>query len=107
MFVAQVHGRSMEPHIPDGAWCLFGSPVEGSRDGRILLVEHRAIDNPDNGGSYTVKRYRSRKRAVEGELWEHEEIVLEPLNPEYKSIVLRDVAEGELRVIAELVEVLQ
>jgi hypothetical protein len=106
MFVAQVRGRSMEPRIPDGAWCLFASPVEGSRDGRILLVEHRAIDDPDNGGSYTVKRYRSRKQAVEGELWEHEEIVLEPLNPEYEPIVLRDVEDNEFRVIAELVEVI-
>jgi SOS-response transcriptional repressor LexA len=105
-FVAQVRGRSMEPRIPDGAWCLFTAPVEGSRDGRILLVEHRAIDDPENGGSYTVKRYRSRKRAVEGELWEHEEIVLEPLNPEYEPIVLRDVEEAEFRVVAELVEVL-
>jgi SOS-response transcriptional repressor LexA len=106
MFVAQVRGRSMEPRIPDGAWCLFATPVEGSRDGRILLVEHRAIDDPDNGGSYTVKRYRSQKRAVEGELWEHEEIVLEPLNSEYEPIVLRDVEDGDFRVIAELVEVL-
>lgn len=106
MFVAQVRGRSMEPRIPDGAWCLFASPVEGSRDGRILLVEHRSIDDPDNGGRYTVKRYRSSKRAVEGALWEHEEIVLEPLNPEYEPIVLRDVEEEEFRVIAELVEVL-
>jgi hypothetical protein len=106
MFVAQVRGHSMEPRVRDGAWCLFATPVEGSRDGRILLVEHRAIDDPDNGGSYTVKRYRSRKRAVEGELWEHEEIVLEPLNPEHEPIVLRDVEDGEFRVIAELVEVL-
>jgi hypothetical protein len=106
MFVAQVCGRSMEPRIPDGTWCLFTTPVEGSRDGRILLVEHRAIDDPDNGGSYTVKRYRSRKRAVDGELWEHDEIVLEPLNPEYEPIVLSGVEDGEVRVVAELVDVL-
>jgi len=29
------------------------------------VVDHRTIDDPDNGGSYTVKRYRSRERAVE------------------------------------------
>jgi hypothetical protein len=34
MFVAQVVGRSMEPLIPNGSWCLFRSPVEGSRQGR-------------------------------------------------------------------------
>jgi phage repressor protein C with HTH and peptisase S24 domain len=106
MFVSQVRSRSMEPRIPDGAWCLFSSPVEGSRDGKIVLVEHRAIDDPETGGSYTVKRYRSRKTQSEGELWQREEIVLEPLNPEFEPIVLRDVGEDEFRVIAELVEVL-
>ena len=30
MFVAQVVGKSMEPAIPDGAYCLFAAPVEGS-----------------------------------------------------------------------------
>jgi type I restriction enzyme R subunit len=33
MFVAQVVGRSMLPTIPDGAWCLFRAPVEGTRQG--------------------------------------------------------------------------
>lgn len=96
----------MEPRIKDGAWCLFASPVEGSRDGKIVLVEHRAIHDPETGGSYTVKRYRSKKVGGEDSLWHHEEIVLEPLNLEYEPIVLSDVSEDEFRVIAEFVEVL-
>ena len=106
MFVAQVVGRSMEPPIPDGAWCLFRSPVEGSRQGKILLVEHRDIHDPETGGSYTVKRYRSHK-AADAEGWRHVEIRLEPENPEFAPIVLRESAEGQVRVVAELVEVLQ
>ena len=31
MFVAQVVGKSMEPQIPDGAYCLFCRPVDGTR----------------------------------------------------------------------------
>ena len=37
MFVAQVVGKSMEPRIPDGAYCLFASPVTGTRQGRTCL----------------------------------------------------------------------
>lgn len=105
MFVAQVLGRSMELGIPDGAWCLFRAPVEGSRQGKIVLVEHRDIHDPETGGSYTVKRYRSRK-AADAEGWRHMEIRLEPENPEFAPIVLREADEGEVRMVAELVEVL-
>jgi len=105
MFVAQVVGRSMEPRIPDGSWCLFRSPVAGTRQGKIVLVEHRDIADLETGGSYTVKRYRSRK-ATDAEGWRHVEIRLEPENPEFAPIVLRESAEGEVRVVAELVEVL-
>lgn len=106
MFVAQVSGQSMEPRIRDGSWCLFASPVEGSRDGKVVLAEHRAIADPETGGSYTVKRYRSKKVGGEDELWQHEEIVLEPLNPGYEPIVLRPDDDGDVRVIAEVVDVL-
>jgi len=105
MFVARVVGRSMEPLIPDGSWCLFRSPVGGSRQGKVVLVEHRDIADPETGGSYTVKRYRSRK-AADAEGWRHVEIRLEPENPEFAAIVLRECDEEELRVVAELVEVL-
>jgi phage repressor protein C with HTH and peptisase S24 domain len=39
MFVAQVVGGSMEPMIPNGAYCLFASPVEGTRQGKTVLVQ--------------------------------------------------------------------
>lgn len=107
MFVAQVVGQSMEPRIPSGSWCLFVEPVEGSRQGRIVLVQHRDIQDPDTGGSYTVKRYRSRKESNGAGGWHHAEIWLEPLNPEFNPIILKNVLEDEVQVIAELVEVLK
>ena len=106
MFVARVVGRSMEPLIPDGAWCLFRSPVEGSRQGRVVLVEHHDIHDPETGASYTVKRYQSDKTEDATGGWRHTEIRLKPENPEFVAIVLRNVPEGEVRVVAELVEVL-
>jgi SOS-response transcriptional repressor LexA len=106
MFVAQVVGKSMEPKIPDGAYCLFRGPVTGSRSGRILLVQHRDIRDLENGGSYTVKRYRSTKRETESGSWVHDEIRLEPLNPAFQPIVLTHVADDEFMVVAELLEAL-
>jgi superfamily II DNA or RNA helicase/HKD family nuclease/predicted house-cleaning noncanonical NTP pyrophosphatase (MazG superfamily)/phage repressor protein C with HTH and peptisase S24 domain len=106
MFVARVEGHSMEPLIPDGAWCLFRRPAAGSRTGRVLLIQHRSIDDPETGGSYTVKRFDSSgvKGKEEGE--RRGVIILKPDNPAYSEIRLTDVPEEELQVIAEFVEVL-
>jgi Peptidase S24-like/N-6 DNA Methylase len=103
MFIAEVAGHSMEPRIPDGAWCLFASPIAaGPNNGDILLVENRSMSDPDTGGSYALKRYSSKK-VRDDELWENEEITLESLNPKYGPIVLRPEHDGEVRVIAEFV----
>ena len=48
MFVAQVVGKSMEPAIPDGAYCLFSTPVGGSRHG-TYLVQLRDSTDPETG----------------------------------------------------------
>ena len=104
MFVAQVVGKSMEPAIPDGAYCLFAAPVEGTRQGKTVLVQLRDATDSESGERYTVKRYESEK-AQDGDLWRHEKIILKPLNPDFKPIVLTGADEGELQVIAEFVEV--
>lgn len=106
MFVAQVVGKSMEPAIPDGAYCLFRAPVEGTRQGKTVLVQLRDATDPESGQRYTAKRYESEKVA-DGDLWRHERITLKPLNPDFKPIVLTGNDEGELQVIAEFVEVLE
>ncbi len=105
MFVAQVVGHSMEPRIPDGAYCLFKSPVEGSRTGRILLVQHRDIHDPETGGSYTVKIFDSSD--VDKERDERKgAIYLKPQNPDFEPIALTEAQVDEMRVIAEFVEAL-
>ena len=105
MFVAQVVGRSMEPAIPDGAHCLFRAPVTGTRQGKTVLVQLRDATDPETGQRYTVKRYRSQK-ARAGDSWRHERITLEPVNREFDPIIITSADEGELQVVAELVEVL-
>ena len=105
MFVARVQGRSMEPEMPDGAYCLFRPPRAGSRQGRRVLVWHSGISDPLTGGHYTLKVYTSEK-AIEEEGFRQIKIVLKPLNPEFEPIVLTAADEGDVRVIAEFVSVL-
>jgi SOS-response transcriptional repressor LexA len=101
MFVAHIAGRSMEPRIPDGSLCVFRYGVTGSRQGRLVLVEH--LETSGNN-RYTVKRYSSKKAESE-EGWAHLRIRLESLNPEYPSWDL-DPDEEKYRIVAEFVRVL-
>lgn len=108
LFVARVAGRSMSRRIPDGAYCVFRTPVVGTRQGRVVLVQHRDIQDPDTGGRHTVKIWRSRKRTHGTDSWRHVEVRLEPdsLDPGYRPIVIDEAAGDAIEVIAELVEVL-
>jgi SOS-response transcriptional repressor LexA len=105
MFVARVQGSSMEPEIPSGSYCLFRSPRGGSRQGRRLLIRHSGISDPETGGEFTLKVYTSEKVADPDGDWEHVRIVLKPLNPAYEPIELAPLDEGDLRMVAEFVEV--
>ena len=107
-FVARVEGRSMEPAIPGGSWCLFRAARGGTREGRTVLVWHRGCTDPSLGGEFSVKRYSSAKATTEDGGWRHREILLEPLNPdpEFRPLRFTPEAEEDLRVIGEFVEVL-
>ncbi len=104
MFIAQVVGRSMEPVIPDGSWCVFRRNVVGSREGKRLLVENLA-ESEAGGQRYTVKRYHSKKRYSEDGEWVHSVVRFEPLNPEFEAWEIDD--EHQCRVLAEFVRVLE
>src|SRR5580693_1584013 len=98
MFVAHVVGRSMEPVIPDGAYCLFRKVALPSSPERPVLVRHPGVENPETGGHYTVKRYREAKGPT-GE----KQILLEPANAAFAPIVIAS-GVADVRVIAEVVE---
>jgi SOS-response transcriptional repressor LexA len=106
MFVAQVVGKSMEPRIPDGAYCVFAAPVEGSRQGKIVLAQLRSERDPESGERYTVKRYESEKSTEPDGTWRHVTVTLHPLNRDFQPIVLTTEDEGSVTVIAELVGIL-
>jgi hypothetical protein len=108
LFVAQVIGESMNRRIPNGAWCLFRLSPRGTRQGKVVLVQHREIDDPETRGDYTIKVYESEKELLPDGTWRHKKIILRPDTTAagYKPIELGVDAEGQLRVIAELVAVL-
>jgi uncharacterized protein len=78
LFVAQVVGESMNRRIPNGAWCLFRANPAGTRQGKVVVVQHRSIADPETGGRYTVKVYSSEKVLDEDGGWRHERITLRP-----------------------------
>ncbi len=104
LFVVRALGRSMEPNIPDGSHCIFRQPVVGTRQNKIVLVQHHEASDPDYGGAYTIKKYTSRKAYLPDGTWEHEEIELKALNPEYLSIVLPLEKGNEFTVVAEFLK---
>ena len=106
-FVTRVVGESMNKRIPNGSWCLFKANPGGSRNNRIVLVQHRNIQDQDTGGSYTIKLYTSEKVSV-GHEWRHSKIVLMPdSNVEgYDDLVFEDELAGELSVVGEFIAVL-
>jgi type I restriction enzyme R subunit len=106
MFVARVVGHSMEPTIPDGSYCLFASPVEGSRNGRIVVVQLLDGADPETGERYTVKKYVSQK-GQDSSSWQHEKITLRPVNLSFAAIELEPADSDRLRVIAEFLEVVK
>lgn len=108
MFVTRVVGDSMLPTIKSGAYCIFRNPVEGTRQGRVVLVQKRNFKDPETGGSYTVKRYQSSK-SVQGDEWQHQVIQLIPDNPNRKRFpILEFLAsdDDDLQVIAEFIRML-
>ncbi|HNX49475.1 MAG TPA: DUF2075 domain-containing protein [Thermoanaerobaculaceae bacterium] len=108
LFVAKVVGESMNRRIPNGQWCLFRLAPRGSRNGRVVIAQHRDISDPDTGGQYTVKVYESRKAATPDGSWRHESITLRPDSslPGFEPIVLSPDQADDLRILAELVAVL-
>jgi phage repressor protein C with HTH and peptisase S24 domain len=102
LFVAHVVGNSMEPRIPDGSLNLFRFHPAGSRQNKILLIQR--FGAMDESARYTVKKYTSRKAFTGEDQWHHEQIRLEPLNPEHQAW---DVEPEDFAVVAEWICVIE
>jgi SOS-response transcriptional repressor LexA len=99
LFACKVIGESMNKIIPNGALCLFKKDPGGSRNGKIVLIEHTSIQE-DSGSRYTIKEYHSKKN-IENDQWSHQSIILKPLsnNMEFINIEITEDELSSLKVV--------
>ena len=82
----------------------------GTRQRRVVVVQHRSISDPETGGRYTVKVYTSEKIPAEDGGWRHGRITLHPDSdqPQFEPFALQiERGEGSPEVVAELLTVLE
>ena len=106
MYIVQAVGDSMEPLISDGDYCVFRNNIIGSRNDKIVLVQHHGHYDADNGGRYSIKKYTSKKSYDEFGNWTHEEILLKPINKSYNPIVISEEDSNEFCVIGEFIGII-
>lgn len=108
IFVAQVVGESMNRRVPNGAWCVFRANPTGTRNGKVVVVEHRDISDPDTGSRLTIKVYESEKVEADEGGWRHQRIILKPdsTDSRYQPIILLPEQADSLEVRAELIAIL-
>lgn len=110
MFVAQVVGESMNKRIPNGAWCVWKlhPGCDGRSGAEVVLAQHRDIQDTELGGGFTVKLYKTLREEPDDGTWRTTKVILRPdsTDPSFEPIVLERLGEGELTIIAEMVEVL-
>ena len=87
----------MNRRIPNGAWCLFRGNPGGTRQGKVVVVQHRASQIPTPGAIH-VKLYASEKQPSEDGGWAHERITLRPDSdqPGYEPSSFKWGDDGEL-----------
>lgn len=106
MYLVRAKGNSMLPKIKDGDLCIFRANVVGSRQNKIVLVQHNDYYDSDNEGSYSIKKYSSDKTIdqLTGE-WSHEKIILKSENTEYENIIIKD--EEGFVVVGEFIGIIK
>ena len=103
MFVSQVVGPSMEPLIPDGAYCLFQFKAPQLKNDMIGVFQLHGEEDPETGGSYAVKRLKlSTQRDPDKGARRISTLI--PENPAFKPI---PVYGETVKFVAEFLEVLR
>jgi superfamily II DNA or RNA helicase/HKD family nuclease/phage repressor protein C with HTH and peptisase S24 domain len=107
-FACKIIGESMNRVIPNGSICLFKPYSGGNRNGKILLIENRDLQDPDFNSAFTIKTYSSEKIVTE-ENWEHSQIVLRPnsFDSSYQNIIITEENAINMRIVGEFVEIMK
>ncbi|HQX44828.1 MAG TPA: DUF3427 domain-containing protein, partial [Saprospiraceae bacterium] len=106
-FACKIIGESMNRVIPNGSICLFKPYTGGSRNGKILLIENRDLQDPDFNSAFTIKTYTSEKIVTEDN-WEHTSIILRPnsFDNSYQNIIITEQNASAMRVVGEFIKIL-
>ncbi len=107
LFACNVVGESMNKVISNGATCLFRLDRGGSRNGKIVLVEHSDVIDGDSGSHYTVKEYESFK-VEDNSGWRHQKILLKPVSYDnaFDVLEITEDKSSHYHVIGEFLRVL-
>ena len=89
----------------NGDYCVFEKYSGGSRQGKIVLAQHRGYFDEDNAGAYSIKEYSSEKSYNDDGSWQHESITLRPFNPAYEPIRIDAEDAESFAIIGEFVGV--
>jgi superfamily II DNA or RNA helicase/HKD family nuclease/SOS-response transcriptional repressor LexA len=106
-FACKIIGESMNRSIPNGSICLFRKYTGGSRNGKIVLVENRDLQDQDFNSAFTIKTYSSQK-TITDDSWSHNAIILLPnsYDKNYQPIVIGAQEAKSMRVVGEFVRIL-
>ncbi len=108
VFVVRAVGHSMDPKIKDGSFCIFkvvsGGPYSGA--GRVFLFQYQGDPDPETGGAYTIKGYRSHKGPDGLNMY----VELLPFNKTYSTLKFEEKDSdipSQLNFIAEFISVVK
>ena len=106
-FACKVVGESMNRIIPNGSICLFKTDIGGSRNGKIVLIEDKDIQDQDFNSAFAIKTYSSEK-VISEEGWHHTSIVLKTNSTDdsYKDIIVTEDNSTGMRIVGEFVSIL-
>ena len=100
MFVVRIRNRSMAPILEEDSLAVFDADIPDLADGLILMVWSSRIDDPEG---IAIRRCHFSGRIETGKTVRYRELRMEPENPEYKTILLKDVASGDFKIVGRYV----
>ncbi len=103
MFVAQIHGTSMDKIADDNSWCLFQPWTSKPERGMDGLFWRPGKLDPTSGASYTFKRFES-ERVPGDEHVRRIRLVPQSSDPSHDPIELGEEDDG-IRLLARFVAV--
>lgn len=101
MFIARIHGESMNRRVANDSWVLFEADPAGSRQGRMVLVERNELGDAEDAGRYTLKVYDACKVETDDGI-AYRSVALRPdsTDPRYRSIEIDLDDPDRPRIIA-------